>query len=109
MNLIHNAIKFTSPGGTIKVSAALKNQTVQFSIADSGIGIPPTDLKRIFERFYKTDPSRSSSGTGLGLSISKHIIEAHGGEIWVESTLGMGSTFTFSIPIVKTENIFRKP
>ncbi|PKN99054.1 MAG: hypothetical protein CVU42_09305 [Chloroflexi bacterium HGW-Chloroflexi-4] len=109
VNLIHNAIKFTSPGGTIKVSAALKNQTVQFSIADSGIGIPPTDLKRIFERFYKTDPSRSSSGTGLGLSISKHIIEAHGGEIWVESTLGMGSTFTFSIPIVKTENIFRKP
>lgn len=99
VNLIHNAIKFTSPGGTIKVSAVLKDQAVHFSIADSGIGIPPADLKRIFERFYKTDPSRSSSGTGLGLSISKHIVEAHGGKLWVESTLGIGSTFTFSIPL----------
>lgn len=99
VNLIHNAIKFTSPGGSIKVSAVLKDQAIHFSIADSGIGIPPTDLKRIFERFYKTDTSRSSSGTGLGLSISKHIVEAHGGKLWVESTLGIGSTFTFSIPL----------
>lgn len=99
VNLIHNAIKFTSPGGTIKVGAVQKDQAVHFSIADTGIGIPPADLKRIFERFYKTDPSRSSSGTGLGLSISKHIVEAHGGTIWVESTLGLGSTFSFSIPI----------
>jgi len=99
VNLIHNAIKFTSPGGTIKVGAVQKDQAVHFSIADTGIGIPPSDLKRIFERFYKTDPSRSSSGTGLGLSISKHIVEAHGGNLWVESTLGLGSTFTFSIPI----------
>lgn len=103
VNLIHNAIKFTSPGGTIKVSAFLKDQSIHFSIADNGIGIPPADLKRIFERFYKTDPSRSSSGTGLGLSISKHIVEAHGGNLWVESTLGFGSTFTFSIPITKTD------
>lgn len=99
VNLIHNAIKFTSPGGSIKVNASMKDQAIHFSIADTGIGIPPADLKRIFERFYKTDPSRSSSGTGLGLSISKHIVEAHGGELWVESTLGLGSTFTFSIPI----------
>jgi len=103
VNLIHNAIKFTSPGGTIKVSALQKDQTIQFSISDSGIGIPPADLKRIFERFYKTDPSRSSSGTGLGLSISKHIVEAHGGKIWVESILGLGSTFTFSVPINTTD------
>ncbi|PKN96957.1 MAG: hypothetical protein CVU43_18090 [Chloroflexi bacterium HGW-Chloroflexi-5] len=99
VNLIHNAIKFTSPGGTIKVSAFLKDQSIHFSIADNGIGIPPADLKRIFERFYKTDPSRSSSGTGLGLSISKHIVEAHDGNLWVESTMGFGSTFTFCIPI----------
>lgn len=99
VNLIHNAIKFTSPGGTIKVSAFLKDQSIHFSIADNGIGIPPADLKRIFERFYKTDPSRSSSGTGLGLSISKHIVEAHDGTLWVESTMGFGSTFTFCIPI----------
>ena len=101
VNLIHNAIKFTSPGGSIKVSTNLIDRSIHFSIADTGIGIPPADLKRIFERFYKTDPSRSSSGTGLGLSISKHIVEAHGGKIWVESTLGLGSTFTFSIPIVE--------
>ncbi len=99
VNLIHNAIKFTSPGGSIKVSAILKDQAIHFSIADTGVGIPPADLKRIFERFYKTDPSRSSSGTGLGLSISKHIVEAHGGKLWVESTLGLGSTFTFSLPL----------
>ncbi|MDO9122717.1 MAG: ATP-binding protein, partial [Anaerolineaceae bacterium] len=99
VNLIHNAIKFTSPGGTIKVSAFLKDQSIHFSIADNGIGIPPADLKRIFERFYKTDPSRSSSGPGLGLSISKHIVEAHDGNLWVESTMGFGSTFTFCIPI----------
>ncbi|MBA4385773.1 MAG: hypothetical protein C0410_13635 [Anaerolinea sp.] len=103
VNLIHNAIKFTSPGGSIKVSAAQKDQAVHFCIADTGIGIPPADLKRIFERFYKTDPSRSSSGTGLGLSISKHIVEAHGGKLWVESTLGLGSTFTFSIPITNID------
>ncbi len=104
VNLIHNAIKFTSPGGSIKVGAILKDQAVHFSIADTGIGIPPADLKRIFERFYKTDPSRSSSGTGLGLSISKHIVEAHGGKLWVESTLGLGSTFTFTIPVHENLN-----
>lgn len=103
VNLIHNAIKFTSPGGSIKVSALQNDQTVEFSITDTGIGIPPADLNRIFERFYKTDPSRSSSGTGLGLSISKHIVEAHGGKLWVESTLGLGSTFSFSIPISTSE------
>lgn len=99
VNLIHNAIKFTPPGGSIKVSAAQQDQFIHFSIEDTGVGIPPTDLKRIFERFYKTDPSRSSGGTGLGLSISKHIVEAHGGKIWVDSMVGSGSTFTFSIPI----------
>ena len=104
VNLIHNAIKFTSPGGTIKVSAFLKDQSIHFSIADNGIGIPPSDLKRIFERFYKTDPSRSSSGTGLGLSISKHIVEAHDGTLWVESTMGFGSTFTFCIPISQNKS-----
>jgi two-component system phosphate regulon sensor histidine kinase PhoR len=104
VNLIHNAIKFTSPGGTIKVSAFLKDQSIHFSIADNGIGIPPADLKRIFERFYKTDPSRSSSGTGLGLSISKHIVEAHDGTLWVESTMGFGSTFTFCIPISQNKS-----
>jgi len=101
VNLIHNAIKFTPPGGKITVTAYKSGQFLNLSVSDSGSGIPPADIQRIFERFYKTDPSRSSGGTGLGLSISKHIIEAHGGKIWVESTLGKGSNFTFSLPITE--------
>jgi two-component system phosphate regulon sensor histidine kinase PhoR len=69
-------------------------------VQDSGAGIPAADLPRIFERFYKTDRARSSGGTGLGLSICRHIVEAHGGQIWVESEEGKGSTFFFTIPMV---------
>lgn len=99
VNLIHNAIKFTPPGGKITIRAEKEDQNIVFSISDTGVGIPAADLNRIFERFYKSDRSRSSGGTGLGLSIAKHIIEAHGGEIWVDSIQGAGSTFSFSIPI----------
>ena len=99
MNLLHNAIKFTPPGGEIEISAYQKLNTVVFYVKDSGFGIPPRDLSRIFERFYKSDPSRSERGTGLGLSIAKHLVEAHGGNIWAESDVNKGSTFSFSIPI----------
>jgi len=99
VNLIHNAIKFTQPGGRIIVSAAQQADSVLFSVSDTGMGISPEDAERIFERFYKSDRSRSSGGTGLGLSICRHLVESHGGKIWVESTLEKGSTFTFSIPI----------
>ncbi len=99
VNLIHNAIKFTSPGGEIKVSAYAENKQVIFNVRDSGVGIPPEALTRIFERFYKADRSRSGKGTGLGLSIARHIIEAHGGRIWAESVVNQGSTFYFSLPI----------
>lgn len=101
VNLIHNAIKFTLPGGDILVSAKSENQNVIFSVKDTGIGIPPDDLSRIFERFYKADRARASGGTGLGLSISRHLVEAHKGTIWAESQQGEGSTFSFSIPVVK--------
>jgi two-component system phosphate regulon sensor histidine kinase PhoR len=101
VNLIHNAIKFTSPGGRIEVSAHAEEKFVIFSVQDSGIGIPPDDLARIFERFYKADRARTSGGTGLGLSICRHLVEAHGGKIWAESRPGEGSTFFFSIPIAK--------
>jgi two-component system phosphate regulon sensor histidine kinase PhoR len=69
-----------------------------FKVLDTGVGIASNDLHRIFERFYKSDRSRSGGGTGLGLSISRHIVEAHGGKIWAESTQGEGCTVIFSIP-----------
>ncbi len=99
INLIHNAIKFTPPGGKITVAANHEDAFIRFSITDTGTGIAPDDLERIFERFYKSDRSRSSGGTGLGLSISRHIVEAHGGTINVESIQGQGSVFSFSIPL----------
>lgn len=99
VNLIHNAIKFTNPGGEIVVSAFFKNNGIVFSIHDTGVGISAEVLPRIFERFYKVDRARSGGGTGLGLSISRHIIEAHGGRIWAESEEKHGSTFFFSLPL----------
>ncbi len=99
VNLIHNAVKFTRAGGEIVLLAEAGNDFVRFAVRDTGIGIPADDVPRIFERFYRVDKSRTGSGTGLGLSIAKHIVEAHGGKIWVESLEGQGSTFFFSMPV----------
>jgi len=98
VNLIHNAVKFTHPGGEILLLAEAAPGEVQFAVRDTGIGIPAEDVPRIFERFYRVDKSRSGSGTGLGLSIAKHIVEAHKGRIWAESIEGQGSTFIFTLP-----------
>jgi two-component system, OmpR family, phosphate regulon sensor histidine kinase PhoR len=98
VNLIHNSVKFTRPGGKITLFAAPEDGSVRFAVRDSGVGIPEDDVPRIFERFYRVDKSRAGNGTGLGLSIAKHIVEAHGGKIWVESREGEGSTFYFTIP-----------
>lgn len=100
-NLIHNAIKFTPPGGKITLSARQDEDQVVFTIEDTGIGISAEVLPRIFERFYKADRSRASTGTGLGLSISKHVVESHGGRIWAESEEGKGSKFSFSLPVIQ--------
>jgi two-component system phosphate regulon sensor histidine kinase PhoR len=100
-NLVHNAVKFTPPGGTVTVSAESDGPEVVFSVSDTGVGIPAEDLPRIFERFYKADRARSGGGTGLGLAIAKHVIEGHGGRIWAESTEGQGSTFFFTLPSVE--------
>jgi two-component system phosphate regulon sensor histidine kinase PhoR len=99
VNLIHNALKFTRPGGEVVLSAGAQEGFVRFAVADSGVGISPDDLPRIFERFYKADRARSGGGTGLGLSICRHLVEAHGGQIWAESEEGRGSTFFFTIPV----------
>jgi two-component system phosphate regulon sensor histidine kinase PhoR len=98
VNLLHNAIKFTPPGGTIDLWAQEQNGDVLFTVVDTGIGIPSEDLPRIFERFYKSDRARSGGGTGLGLAIARHLVEAHGGRIWVESIESQGSKFYFTIP-----------
>ncbi len=99
VNLVHNAIKFTPRDGKITISSRAEGDRLLVTVADTGIGIPADDLPRIFERFYKVDRARSGGGTGLGLAIAKHIIQAHGGEIWVESEEGKGSAFTFSLPV----------
>jgi two-component system phosphate regulon sensor histidine kinase PhoR len=101
VNLIHNAVKFTKPGGEIALEAESVLGGVRFAVRDSGVGIPEDSLSRIFERFYRVEKSRTSSGTGLGLSISKHIIEAHGGRIWAESDERRGSIFYFILPFAK--------
>ncbi|MDF1512781.1 MAG: ATP-binding protein [Anaerolineae bacterium] len=98
-NLVHNAIKFTNPGGHIVVSVKNAENEVIISVQDDGVGIPADDVPRIFERFYKADRARSGGGTGLGLAIAKHIIQGHNGSIWVESVEGKGSTFSFSLPV----------
>jgi signal transduction histidine kinase len=98
-NLLDNAIKHTPSGGKVKVIAKGVNQkNVKVAVTDTGSGIPPEDLPRIFERFYQVDKSRAGSGVGLGLAIAKEIIEAHGGSISVESVVGLGTKFTVSLP-----------
>jgi two-component system, OmpR family, phosphate regulon sensor histidine kinase PhoR len=106
INLLDNAVKFTPEEGRIllEVGLASHDKGVSVRVKDSGIGIPPSDLPRIFERFYRVDKARSreQGGTGLGLSIVKHIVEAHGGEIEVKSTVGQGSEFCFTLPLAKS-------
>lgn len=104
-NLLDNSIQYTLPGGKIVLNAELKNDGVVFTVSDTGIGIPTADQPRIFERFYRVDAARSreAGGTGLGLAIAKHLIEVHGGRIWVESEVGVGSRFHFSVPLFDPE------
>jgi len=99
-NLMDNALKYTARGGSVTVSAWEEGPWVKISVADTGVGIPQADLPRVFERFYRVDKarSRSTGGTGLGLAIAKHIVEAHGGTIGVDSEVGKGTTFTFALP-----------
>lgn len=106
-NLLSNAVKFTPEGGMIKISATFKGEKagrgswVEVRIADTGVGIPAEEVERIFDKFYQSPSHHEQSrrGTGLGLAIARHIVAAHGGRIWVESQVGHGSTFIFTLPI----------
>jgi signal transduction histidine kinase len=98
-NLLANAVKFTPAGGRIEAGARTAAGGVEFWVADTGAGLDPDQLSRVFERFYKTDLSRAGEGTGLGLAISKHLVQAHGGRIWADSPgRGHGATFYFTLP-----------
>ena len=108
-NLLHNAIKFTPPGGHVTIAAEARRRDdeagattpeIVIEVRDTGIGIAKAELSRVFERFYKSDRARTRGrgGTGLGLAIARHIVEAHGGRIWVKSKEGRGSSFFFSLP-----------
>ena len=103
-NLLSNALRYTDEG-YIKVKVSRRDNEIVFSIIDTGIGITPKALKRIFERFYRTDKARDrqKGGTGLGLSIAKHIIEAHGSKIYVDTVEGKGSTFSFGVTTINPE------
>ncbi len=99
VNLVHNAIKFNHIGGKVTVSTQAEEKSVIVSVSDTGIGISKESLPHVFERFYKADKARSGEGSGLGLAIAKHVVQAHGGSIWVHSQEGKGSTFSFRLPI----------
>jgi two-component system phosphate regulon sensor histidine kinase PhoR len=106
-NLVDNAIKYGRENGQVHIGATgLPDKSIQISVSDNGPGIPPDALDRIFERFYRVDKARSreQGGTGLGLSIVKHIVHVHGGRLWVDSKLGEGSTFHFTLPDVDADS-----
>jgi signal transduction histidine kinase len=103
-NLLENAVNHTGRGGLITVAAVKQGDWVEIGVSDTGQGIPAQDLPNIFERFYRVDRSRAraTGGSGLGLTIARRLVEAHGGRITVESELGRGSRFAFTLPIVES-------
>ena len=105
-NLLTNALRYTPPGGRITVRArghrdAGQAPTVVLQVTDTGSGIDPADLPYVFDRFYRADPSRTRTGggSGIGLALVKHLVEAHGGRVWVESQVGQGATFSLALPL----------
>ena len=99
-NLLSNAVKFTPPGGKVDVSTMRVNGDMRVTVSDTGPGIAPEDRERLFDEFQQGDVGAAKrEGTGLGLALSKRLIELHGGQIWVESELGKGSTFVFTLPV----------
>jgi signal transduction histidine kinase len=104
LNLLSNAIKFTPEGGRIHVEARSVNESIEVSVTDTGVGIAPEDQEAVFEEFRQVGTAEKKvEGTGLGLALSRKFIELHGGKIWVESQVGEGSTFTFTVPVRRGE------
>jgi signal transduction histidine kinase len=104
LNLLSNALKFTPEGGRIDVSARLQDGSVEISVADTGVGIAPEDQEAVFEEFRQVGRAdKKAEGTGLGLTLCRKFVELHGGRIWVNSQVGVGSTFTFTLPVHRGE------
>src|SRR5262249_9096007 len=101
LNLLSNAGKFTPEGGRVSVTATAAEGVITVSVSDTGVGIAPEDQAAVFEEFRQVgrDDARKQEGTGLGLTLAKKFVELHGGRIWVQSQVGQGSTFTFSLPV----------
>jgi signal transduction histidine kinase len=100
LNLLSNALKFTPEGGRIDVHAGVNEDMAEISVADTGVGIAPEDQQAVFEEFRQVGAAaKKVEGTGLGLALSRKFIELHGGRIWVKSEVGVGSTFTFTLPL----------
>jgi signal transduction histidine kinase len=101
LNLLSNAVKFTPEGGRVGLSATAAADVVTIAVSDTGIGIAPEDQAAIFEEFRQVgrDDARTQEGTGLGLTLAKKFVELHGGRIWVQSQMGLGATFTFTLPV----------
>jgi two-component system phosphate regulon sensor histidine kinase PhoR len=104
-NLVSNAVRYTPPGGLIRVGWSRTAEGTIFSVSDTGPGIAPEHLPRLSERFYRVDRSRSreTGGTGLGLAIAKHVVQRHGGELRIQSQVGKGSTFMLVLPAARIE------
>jgi PAS domain S-box-containing protein len=105
-NLLNNAVKFTSGGGSVRLESLVRDGFLQVTIADTGIGIPEEEQMAIFEKFYQAagTPGAVREGTGLGLPITKHLVESHGGKIWVESEPGKGSRFNLTLPLARPQD-----
>lgn len=104
-NIISNALKYSPEGGKVTFSIEEKDEFIIVSVSDQGVGIPKENIDQIFERFYRVDKARTRKlgGTGLGLAIAKEMVEAHGGKIWAMSKEGKGTTISFSLPYVRSE------
>ena len=101
-NLVENAVKFTPSGGEVHVDVEHKGRWLEVRVADRGIGVAPEDRPHVFEHFYKAGRFQNQGGTGLGLAIAKHIVQSHGGRIWVSSREEGGSIFAFTIPAARS-------